>query len=99
MKYVFRAITPKAETTFKKFHYDVNHKSLKEKLAIASLSVLGTSVKSKLIKENPYTIKVYYSLMNKMDKKLVSIEQFIPTIKQVWFPDLEYKIDYGAKLI
>jgi len=99
MKYVFKAKNEKATETFKEFHHKVNNKTVKEKLAIASLSVLGVNVKSKLLNEKPYTIKVYYSLMKKMDKSLVVIEQFIPTIKSQWFPDLEYKKDYEVRLV
>lgn len=100
MKYRFKALSPKGEKALKAFHEEINRKkSLKEKMAMKSLSPLGVNVKSKIRDENPYTIDVWYSLLKKMDKKLVNINQFIPTIKTQWFPHLEHKIDYEARLI
>ena len=100
MKYLFKAISEDGELRLKAFHEEINRKkSLKETLAIKSLSPLGVNVKSELIKNEPFTIKVYYSLMKKMDKRLVHISQFIPTIKSQWFPTLEYKKDYEAQII
>lgn len=100
MKYRFKAISPKGEERLKAFHEEINRKkSLKEKMALASISPLGVNVKSKLMKEEPFTITVWYSLLKKMDKSLVNIEQFIPTIKSQWFPDLEHKKDYEARLV
>jgi len=99
MKFLFIAKTKKATETFKEFDHKVNNKSVKEKLAIASLSALGVNVKSKVMSEDPYKIKVWYSLLKKMDKKIVSPEQFVDVWRTQWFPELQYKTDYEAKLV
>jgi len=99
VKFLFIAKTQKAIDTFKQFDHAVNHKSMKEKLAIASLSALGANVKSKVISEKPFKIKVWYALLRKMDKNMASPEQFADTWRTQWFPELVYKQDYEARLI